>query len=85
MCNKVILKYPSLLTLPSEISMLKKSICRGEIFLLRSLGQSYRGKYPHFFADTGISLKHSVGLVERSLHAKNRVIDLARARWTLRA
>ena len=54
-------------------------------FLTSEFRTKLQREVPLFFADTGISLKHSVGPVERSLHAKNRVIDLARAWWTLRA
>ena len=34
--------------------------------------KSQRAKYP-CFVDTLISLKHSVGLVEKSLHAENQI------------
>ena len=39
---------------------------------VQHFGQSPRGKYPYFGVNQ-ISLKHSVGQVEGSLHAKNQL------------
>jgi len=51
--------------------------CRGEMFQVRSLGQSSRGKDLNF-GDTEISLQHSVGQMEESLRAKNQLDSSSR-------
>ena len=56
-----------------RVLLTTRSTCRSEIFEVQSSRQSSRGKCP-YFGDTLISLKHGVGYVEGSFHAKNSLI-----------
>jgi len=60
-----------------RVLVIARSTCRGEIFQVRSLGQSPRGKYPDYWRYRNFLLTQ-YGIVEGSLRAKNELDSSSR-------